>query len=81
MDVTSVAEGEKKSVNEINATKAWCFKLLLIVIILPFSLSITAQPNRWQQRIKYAMDVNLDVATNLITGTQPSPTITIPPIL
>lgn len=29
-----------------------------------------AQPGYWQQRIKYAMDVNLDVNTNKVTGKQ-----------
>jgi hypothetical protein len=35
------------------------------------SITITiAQPERWQQRIKYVMDVNLDVVTNKLTGKQ-----------
>ena len=29
-----------------------------------------AQPGRWQQRVKYTMDVNLDVTTNKVTGRQ-----------
>ncbi len=29
-----------------------------------------AQPDRWQQRIKYAMDVSLDVNTNILSGKQ-----------
>ena len=29
-----------------------------------------SQPDRWQQRIAYKMDVQLDVATHLLTGTQ-----------
>ena len=29
-----------------------------------------SQPDRWQQRIKYVMDVNLNVTTNIITGIQ-----------
>lgn len=33
-------------------------------------LQVMAQPDRWQQRIKYNMDVKLDVNTNLINGTQ-----------
>ncbi|MES2776275.1 MAG: M1 family metallopeptidase [Bacteroidota bacterium] len=70
MNVRSVAECEKKSVTKNKVTIAGCFKLLLVILTLPVSLCITAQPNRWQQRIKYAMDVNLDVATNLITGSQ-----------
>ena len=29
-----------------------------------------AQPGRWQQRIKYSMDINLDVFTNKLSGKQ-----------
>ena len=31
---------------------------------------LVAQPDRWQQRVKYVMDVNMDVATNRFTGKQ-----------
>ncbi|HTR28366.1 MAG TPA: M1 family metallopeptidase [Puia sp.] len=30
----------------------------------------TAQPDRWQQRVKYTMNVSMDVQTNRFTGTQ-----------
>jgi len=33
-------------------------------------LNVAAQPNRWQQRIKYNISVNMDVATNRFTGTE-----------
>ncbi|MFM7855216.1 MAG: M1 family peptidase, partial [Flammeovirgaceae bacterium] len=39
--------------------------LLLIKITLSF-----AQPNYWQQRVEYTMDVKLDVATHRMAGTQ-----------
>lgn len=42
--------------------------LLLISYFLPHTSN--AQPDRWQQRIKYVMDVNVDVKTNIIKGTQ-----------
>jgi len=29
-----------------------------------------AQPDRWQQRVKYTMDINMDVSTNRFTGRQ-----------
>jgi hypothetical protein len=29
-----------------------------------------AQPDRWQQRVKYVMDINMDVTTNRFTGRQ-----------
>ena len=46
-------------------------KFFIITIILCRLLSvINAQPDRWQQRIKYVMDVNLDVTVNKIKGTQ-----------
>jgi len=32
--------------------------------------SVWAQPDRWQQRVKYSMDINMDVATNRFTGKQ-----------
>ncbi len=44
---------------------------IILVTIGSFCLGVSfAQPERWQQRIKYAMDVNLDVKTNKITGKQ-----------
>ena len=38
------------------------------VMILLLSLTVIAQPDRWQQRVKYTMQVNVDVATNKIKG-------------
>ena len=38
------------------------FQLLAIVII--------AQPNRWQQRVKYTMQIDMDVNSNRFTGKQ-----------
>ena len=35
-----------------------------------FSLFLHAQPDRWQQRIKYSMDVTVNVTTNIIKGKQ-----------
>ena len=32
--------------------------------------SLSAQPDRWQQRISYAIDVNMDVHTNQFSGTE-----------
>lgn len=37
---------------------------------LLFIFLVHAQPDRWQQRVKYNMKVNVDVSTNLITGIQ-----------
>ena len=44
--------------------------ILLSFFTFYFSLLLSAQPDRWQQRIKYVMDVNVDVATNIIKGKQ-----------
>ena len=32
--------------------------------------NIMAQPNRWQQKIKYTIDVNMDIFTNKLTGNE-----------
>jgi hypothetical protein len=42
--------------------------ILPVFLVLPF-VSFS-QPGYWQQKIKYVMDINLDVATNKITGRQ-----------
>jgi hypothetical protein len=44
-------------------------RLFLILCILP-AISSFAQPDRWQQRVKYTMDVNMNVVTNKFTGSQ-----------
>jgi len=43
--------------------------IYLLTLLVACNVSF-AQPDRWQQRIKYKMDVNVDVNTNLITGKQ-----------
>src|SRR5436309_15467178 len=48
--------------------KKLSYFLLLSAYFMP--LTSLAQPDRWQQGIKYVMDVNLDVNTNKITGKQ-----------
>ena len=42
----------------------------VFMICLCFSLNLFAQSDRWQQKVKYEMDVNMDVNTNQYTGTQ-----------
>lgn len=42
----------------------------MAVSILALVQIAHAQADRWQQRINYTMDVNLDVQTNIITGKQ-----------
>ncbi len=43
---------------------------MLVFILLSISAAALAQPDRWQQRVKYKMDVDMDVATNRFTGKQ-----------
>lgn len=43
---------------------------LLLVLNFSFLIFAYAQPNRWQQRVKYNMNVELDTNTNLINGIQ-----------
>ena len=51
-------------------------KNLIIALVITAPLFTAAQSSQnygtgyWQQRIKYMMDVNLDVNTNKITGKQ-----------
>ena len=40
--------------------------LLLQVI----AIAVTAQPDRWQQRVKYTMNIDMNVETNRFTGKQ-----------
>ena len=43
---------------------------IFLLFTFYFSLFTFAQPDRWQQRVKYAMDVSVDVKTNIIKGRQ-----------
>jgi hypothetical protein len=45
-------------------------RIFLVVICSTWLAVSFAQPDRWQQRIKYVMDINLDVKSNKITGKQ-----------
>ena len=44
--------------------------LFFLVLNFAFLIFINAQPERWQQRVKYNMNVDVDVQTNIINGTQ-----------
>ena len=43
---------------------------LFLVLTFYFSSFTFSQPDRWQQRVKYTMNVDVDVTTNRFTGTQ-----------
>lgn len=44
--------------------------LLATLFVLPILNKANAQPDRWQQKIKYVIDVNVNVSTNRFTGTE-----------
>jgi hypothetical protein len=43
---------------------------ILSFFIIFTSIHLFAQPDRWQQRVKYNMDINMNVNTNRFTGKQ-----------
>ncbi len=43
---------------------------LVSILIWQLSSVIYSQPDRWQQRVKYTMDINMNVQTNRFTGKQ-----------
>jgi hypothetical protein len=45
-------------------------KIILIIVTVFYSSIILAQPNRWQQKVNYKMDINFDVLLNQFSGTQ-----------
>jgi Peptidase family M1 domain len=46
------------------------YKSILFIICICIVRFSFAQPTRWQQRIKYIMDINMDVQTNRFSGKQ-----------
>jgi hypothetical protein len=45
-------------------------KNLCFLFFLFLSCNLNAQPDRWQQRVKYTMNIDMDVQTNRYTGKQ-----------
>src|SRR4026209_2000941 len=43
---------------------------LFPVVIFLSVLKTSAQPDRWQQRVKYVMNIDMNVETNRFTGKQ-----------
>ncbi|MBS1656274.1 MAG: hypothetical protein JSU05_15585, partial [Bacteroidetes bacterium] len=41
-----------------------------VIAFLILTVPVFAQPNRWQQRVKYVMDIDMNVQTNQFTGKQ-----------
>ncbi len=44
--------------------------IISLLLILVAGNSVFAQPNRWQQKVKYVMDIDMNVQTNQFTGKQ-----------
>jgi hypothetical protein len=44
--------------------------IILGLLVAVSSSTAFCQPDRWQQRVKYNMDINMDVTTNRFTGKQ-----------
>lgn len=44
--------------------------VFLSILIVLFPMIISAQPDRWQQRVKYTMNIDMNVQTNRFTGKQ-----------
>src|ERR1700755_2399757 len=42
----------------------------LLGLIVCCFITASAQPDRWQQRVKYTMNINVDVNTNRFKGSQ-----------
>jgi hypothetical protein len=45
-------------------------KKLFFLLLVSLSLNAFAQPDRWQQRVKYTMNIDMDVQTNQYKGKQ-----------
>src|SRR6478672_9290934 len=45
------------------------FLLTLLFVCLAIT-SVHAQPDRWQQRVKYIINANMDVKANMLSGTE-----------
>jgi hypothetical protein len=43
---------------------------LFLIFNFTFLIFVSAQPDRWQQRVKYNMNVDVNVQTNIISGIQ-----------
>lgn len=44
--------------------------VIQLTLAILLALPLTAQPDRWQQRVEYKMDITLDVKTHQFEGTQ-----------
>src|SRR5882757_967914 len=54
----------------VKPTKQHSMQKAFLLLLLCGGFAAQAQPDRWQQHVKYTMDVNMDVNTNRFTGRQ-----------
>jgi hypothetical protein len=59
---------EGRNESAISFSKNLSFWAISVFMFL--TVQAIAQPDRWQQKIAYKMNVNLDVNTNLVNGSQ-----------
>ena len=45
-------------------------RITSLFAVLVCSITLFAQPDRWQQKVKYVMDIDMNVQTNRFTGKQ-----------
>jgi hypothetical protein len=45
-------------------------KSILYLVLILSGITVSAQPERWQQRVKYTMNIDMNVANNQYTGKQ-----------
>lgn len=45
-------------------------RFVILFAVQCWFIGVFAQPDRWQQRVKYVMDIDMNVETNRFTGTQ-----------
>ena len=51
-------------------SKSVKIKSVICLVVILFSSHVFAQPDRWQQRVKYTMNIDMDVQHNQYTGKQ-----------
>src|SRR4249920_728 len=54
----------------LNAGKKTVSRFIFLLMFQALTHSGSAQPGYWQQRVKYAMDIDMNVHTNRFTGRQ-----------
>src|SRR5687768_17552268 len=48
----------------------YMIRSVLLAVMFLITTSVSAQPERWQQKVKYVMDINMDVSATRVTGKQ-----------